>query len=116
MARSFDLGKQNRWLRLLESWQRSTLSIREFCERRHLAESAFFFWRRTLRQRGLLPSTSTPSPPPTPTPAFVPLLLEPTPHAMPLELVLAKGRVLRIPPGFDPRRLAELLTLLEKSS
>jgi hypothetical protein len=31
-----------------------------------------------------------------------------------LELVLAGGRVLRVPPGFDPASLRQLLRLLEE--
>jgi len=117
MARSFDLDLQNRWLQLMQDWQRSDCSIRQFCKRRHLPESKFFFWRRTLQKRGLLAdisSTTAVTAVPSSTPAFVPLLLEPPSPVAVLELVLANGRVLRIAPGFDPRALAELLALLEK--
>ena len=189
MARSLDLTKQRRWLELLQAWQRSGLSVRLFCTRRRLSQCGFYFWRRSLRQRGLLnpPSATSPANPtsatrllperkspartsaslplpkvtppkatsphatssraavPRPTffhantsraaspggtsqvpvtsaksatamPAFVPLVLSQSPLAATFELVLTNGRVLRIPPGFDPQSLAQLITLLERPS
>ena len=184
MARSLDLTKQRRWLELLQAWQRSGLSVRQFCTRRRLSQCGFYFWRRSLRQRGLLnpPSATSPANPtsatrllperntpartsaslplpkaasphatssraaaPRPTlshansscvaspgvtsqvsatsaksaaamPAFVPLVLSQSPLAATFELVLTNGRVLRIPPGFDPQSLAQLITLLERPS
>ena len=194
MARSLDLTKQRRWLDLLQAWQRSGLSVRLFCTRRRLSQCGFYFWRRSLRQRGLLnpPSATSPANPscaprplpgrnapartsaslplpkatppkatppkaapphvtfsravaPRPTfchantshaaspggtsqmpvtsansatamPAFVSLVLSQSPLAATFELVLTNGRVLRIPPGFDPQSLAQLITLLERPS
>jgi transposase-like protein len=117
MAQHPDAGKQNRWLGLIDRWQQSQLSIREFCERHHVSEASFFAWRRVLRQRGLLdeptdPKTAKAAPK---APAFVkltPVEPEPTP-ATAIELVLGDRRVLRVRPGFDADLLLQLVRLLE---
>lgn len=54
MARPINVSKERHWLELVLLWQESHLTIREFCQRRRLREPRFHFWRRTLRQRGLL--------------------------------------------------------------
>jgi transposase len=90
------------WRQRLERWQRSGLSARAFCARERLRESAFYFWRRTLRDRDAHAS-----------PAFVPVTLTAAP-APPVEVVLAGGQVLRVPTGFDPATLRSLLAALEQ--
>src|SRR5438128_3794786 len=39
MALRADAGKQERWLDLVERWQRSKLTVREFCRRHQLSVS-----------------------------------------------------------------------------
>ncbi len=112
MALRVDASKQARWLDLVQRWQRSDLSIREFCEHHHVSEASFYSWRRVLRQRGLIdePTRATQAE----TPAFVKLSLkEPPAAASPIELVVGQ-RVLRLQPGFDAAMLLELLRVLEE--
>lgn len=109
-----DPRKEQRWRQLVERWQRSGLSVRAFCRRHRLAESTFYAWRRTLQQGDrLAPDAQAPDPV-----TFLPVHVrhEPPEQQSPLELVLAGGRCLRIPPGFDPAALRALLAVLEGPS
>ena len=77
------------------------------CARYRLAEPRFYAWRRQLRQRH------------RPVTDFVPVRVLATPEAAAeqvLEVVLASGRRLRVPPGFDAATLRHLLAVLEETS
>lgn len=110
MAQRPDASKQTRWLDLVQRWQRSQLSVREFCERHHVSEASFFSWRRVLRQRGLLDEPiDTPSDSP-----FVHLAIPAEPTAPSIVELVVGDRLLRVRPGFDPDMLRQLLRLLEE--
>jgi hypothetical protein len=103
---------ERRWLERIRLWQQSQLTIRAFCRRQRLTEPSFYFWRRVLRQRGLLDADRATAPP-----AFVQVAVAAAPPApTPLDLVLASGRTLRLRPGFDPDTLRHQLRLLEEPS
>jgi transposase-like protein len=102
---------------MLRQWQGSGLSIRAFCRKHNLAEPSFYAWRRTLAERD---PAARPVQQPTPSrrreqgrvsPLFVPLRV--TASASVLEVVLG-GRVVRVPAGFDPATLRQLLAVLEE--
>lgn len=114
-----DAVKERHWRRLIGRWQRSGLTIRDFCGAEDLAEHNFHAWRRALAERdGVARSTASSrqrrsrrsSPP-----AFLPIhiLAEPPACHTELELLLCSGRVIRIRPGFDPATLRALITTLE---
>jgi len=121
MARHPDASKERRWLELILLCQKSKLTIHEFCERRRLSEPAFYFWKRVLRQRGLLqdpkhldPAMASAAPK---QPTFVELALHADAEAVtvvPIEIVLNARRFLRVRPGFDPDLLLQLVRLLEE--
>ena len=46
-----DVSKEQGWREVLARHLASGLSVREFCRRESLAESAFHSWRRTIAQR-----------------------------------------------------------------
>jgi hypothetical protein len=48
-----DAGREAFWRRTLAGYGKSGLTVREFCRREKLQESAFYFWRRTIRHRSL---------------------------------------------------------------
>jgi transposase len=106
MARQHDRrqrsDKEQFWREKLLLWQTSGQTIRAFCDAQRLSEPSFYAWRRRfVAQRGQQQ------------PAFVPVRVTPTPTtSIPLELVLASGRVVRVPPGFDADTLRQLLTVL----
>jgi len=104
-----DPAKEQRWRQMIDQWHRSGLSVRAFCQQQHLAIPSFYAWRRTLRRRD--GGVSPVRPPVT----FLPVHVRPDePDAPPpLELVLANGRRLRIPPGYDDAHLRQLLRALE---
>lgn len=109
-----DRGKERFWRRVLRRWRRSGLSVRRFCEQQGLSEPSFYAWRRTIAERDREASSGRrrrvhdhPV-----SPLFVPLRV--TPSASVLEIVLGQGRVVRVPPGFDPATLRQLLAVLEE--
>jgi transposase-like protein len=111
MAQRPDASKQTRWLDLVQRWQRSQLTIREFCERHHVSEASFFSWRRVLRQRGLL---DEPIAAKADSAAFVNLTLPTEPAAVSAIELVVGDRLLRVRPGFDPDMLRQLVRLLEE--
>src|SRR4051794_28069551 len=68
-----DLGRERCWRATMARWRASGLSIRAFCRRRSLTESAFHFWRRELRLRESAEATAVPE-----SPTFVPVTVIPT--------------------------------------
>jgi transposase len=100
-----DLRKEQQWRRWLRNWQRSGLSVSAFCRRHGLAEGRFYAWRRILARRDAEQTT------------FVPVQVI-TENGFSqdgtLEVVLASGRRLRVPRGFDGATLRQVLAVLEE--
>jgi hypothetical protein len=97
---------QQQWQQWIQQWQASGLSVRAFCARYRLAQASFYAWRRQLRQRQRHVTD------------FVPVRVLATPELAAeqqvLEVVLAGGRRLRVPPGFDAAALRRLVAVLEE--
>ena len=99
-----DERKEQQWRQWLREWQASGLSVRGFCARRGLGVPRFYAWRREMIRRDAQQS------------AFVPVhvLADANPAKEGwLELMLADGRSVRIPPDFDATTLQRLLSVLE---
>ena len=111
-GKPLDSGKVQRWRQLIERWQHSGLSVRAFCQRQQLAIPSFYTWRRRLRRDDGLANHETTAV------TFLPVHVRPddTGTQVPLEIVLANGRCLRIPRDFDAAHLREVLRTLEESS
>jgi len=110
-----DRGKERFWRRVVGQWRRSGLTIRDFCEQQSLSEPSFYAWRRTIAERDREASSGRRRrvrDQPVASPLFVPLRV--TPSASVLEIVLGQGRVIRVPPGFDPATLRLLLAVLDE--
>jgi hypothetical protein len=104
-GRSRDEFKERQWRRWISEWRDSGLSVLAYCSRRGLNPSSFYAWRRTLERRAAEQA------------AFVPvhILTDTSPRpASALELVLADGRTVRVPPGFDASSLRQLLAVLRE--
>lgn len=100
-----DPGREPYWRMVIGRWRRSGQSVRAFCRAERINEPRFYWWRRRLEQAD------------EPKPSFLPVHVvrddTETPDARPIEVVLANGRSLRVPPGFDPYTLLALLEILE---
>jgi transposase-like protein len=119
MARQVDHGKEKFWRRVVEQCGRRTpgVTIRDFCAEHGLAEPSFYAWRRIIAERDqqvTSTSTSDCNHHVDNQPIFLPVHLVPTPVSASLELVLDKGLVIRVPPGFDAATLRQLLAVLEE--
>lgn len=124
MLRGMDSGarkqamqeRRARWRRVIEESARSGLSIRQFCQERHIEEAQFYSWRRLLAAEPRDGAAAARSSEPGPAARFVlvrpekRLAAESDPAA--LELVLERGWRLRIPRGVDEATLRCVLTAL----
>ena len=106
-GRPRDSRKEQHWRRCLHLWQRSGLTVREFCDRHHLTPPSFYAWRRLLQQRDAAALTLVP---------VQVLPQERPPGSTGIEVVLADGRCVRVAPGFDPATLRHVLAVLEEAA
>ena|SRR5271165_124300 len=125
MPRERDRGKERFWQGVMEQWRRSGQSVHVFCARHGLAVPSFYSWRRTLGEREQERRQPRPAGVHTPRPkhhdgnsadgrpVFVPVRV--LAAAAALEVVLSRGRVLRVPAGFDAATLRQLLAILEET-
>lgn len=119
------------WSAIMADFHRSGLTQAEFCRRRQICVSSFRSWLYGLRhgfptagpsesRRPAPVSAPASSSPPT----FLPVLVRPEPRTpaadrhvsqppASLELVVSERHFVRIPPGFDPATLHQLLDVLE---
>ena len=102
-----DAKREVFWRGVLKRHAASGLTIRAFCRREQLTESAFFAWRRTIAERDAEVKRAK-------RPAFLPVVVEGDSRrdgAITIELV--GGRVLRLPEATPTQRLIELMHALE---
>ena|SRR5579872_3409060 len=118
MPRLGNPRKQQQWLQHLQRWQRSGVRVRDYCQRRQLSEASFYFWKRTLRQRGLLADTPGSHQPPAAKAAlFVPIAVHPAKaSAGYVDLLAPDGWTVRLNAGFDVDSLRQLLAVLRERS
>ncbi len=110
--RERDAEEARYWQRTIREAARSGISIREFCLRRRLKESQFYWWWRKLkagRQEGPMRGRGV-----NPEPASFALASdEPEVTNAGIELVLADGRRLRIRKNVDEETLRAALAAVE---
>jgi hypothetical protein len=99
---------------LFVQWKASGLSVPAFAAQHGFHPDRFYRWRRKFE------TPAAPSAPAT-RPALVPLVPvvatpPPAPPAAGFELACGRGRVLRIPAGFDAAALRAVLRALEEAS
>ena len=107
-----DLAKHRRWQRTIAEAARSGLSIREFCRRRKLTVSHFYWWRRHLGMNGrkrLSPKRDGGQS----AASFALVSDDPAATDAGIELVLGDGRRLRIHKGVDGETLRAVLAAME---
>lgn len=96
------------WKKRVQQWDKSGLSAAAFAAREGIEAKQLVWWRWKLR--------ATPSEPAAAPLSFLPVRVvdraaPPLPRSAPIEIVLPNGRIVRVPPGFDPGALAQLLTI-----
>ncbi len=90
------------WRKRLSAWERSGLSIKEFCDNEHVTEATFYKWRRRLTAGS---GTSG---------ASIELVeIGGSEQRTTFELVTAAGVVVRLPPDFSSSTLKRLLDVLD---
>jgi transposase-like protein len=116
-----DAKREAFWRGVFQRYAASGLTIRAFCQREQLTESAFFAWRRTITERD---TEATSQAGPTraslrrggrsPRPAFLPVVLaDNNDHDQAIVIELAGGRMLRWPASIDMERLSTFVRALE---
>lgn len=122
-----DRRREVQWRRIISEHVRSGLTIREFCRKSNLHESAFYFWRGELQRRGLVRHQaeqdqrqqrirSAQAPVAASTPAFVEVRVEgrsSTPAGGRIEIELPGGRRIHVTAPVDRQALADVLAVLE---
>jgi transposase-like protein len=114
-----DGGKERFWRDMVRRWRRSGAPVRDFCAEHGLSEPSFYGWRRTIAERDERAARRTVDrgvrAAAVELPAFVPVQVASAPATSALEVVVATGRVVRVPPGFDAPTLRSLLAVLEEA-
>jgi hypothetical protein len=108
------------WSDLVAAWERRGLKQADFCRRQGINSGTFAWWKRQLRQASQdLPKRR--GRPPKVAERFVEVRLtsassvEPAgvPSIPGYEVVLPRGRSIRVPSQFDPQILSRLITAVE---
>jgi len=105
------LGKPQLWQQRLERFQISGLSVKDFSASEGVSVPSFYSWKRRLAP----PSAQSHGSRSDSSPSFIPLRLV-ADTAVPLQLVLPSGVVLRIAVGCDEQLLGRVLALLGVAS
>lgn len=112
--------RETHWRRVVDRCRKSGLTRSTFCRREGINENALTWWVGVLRERdgARRPvAAAKPKQRHRPRPAFIPVRVieaAPAASAAPLEVVARGGRVVRIPPGFDPTTLRRVIATLEE--
>lgn len=89
------------WQRKIDDQHASGLSITAWCVQHDISPQTFYYWRKQLRASPPVPSS----------PQWLAVAPAESPGAT---LTLRIDRItIKVPVGFDPRLLAEVLTVLE---
>ena len=98
-----DTDQQQFWQMVIETWQSSGLSIRQFCKKESLSEPSFYSWRKKLT--GDNSEQDTQHKPEAP--AFIEVAI-PQNNSAAIELLLISGSTLKIPAGVDAKTLMNI--------
>jgi hypothetical protein len=122
MAKGKDRDRrlEAQWRRVIREHTRSGLSIRDFCRKCKLRESAFYFWRRELERRDVARREAEQEQRKRPSgqAAFVPVRVtdEVRSDAGRIEIVLSGGRRVHVVAPVDRQALADVLAVLAAAS
>ena len=100
-----DVAKEAYWRKVLKRFAAGGLSVREFCKREQLTESAFYAWRRTIGERDEARTSE---------PAFVPAVVtKEAASESSIAIELSGGCVLRFSGAQATAQLADLIVALQ---
>jgi hypothetical protein len=111
MKRKQDAEKARRWQNMIREAAQSGLSVREFCRRRQLTVSQFYWWQRRLKPASARRKQRVGDPDQA---SFVLVSENGESPTAGIELVLGDGRRLRISRGVDEPTLRAVLAALEQ--
>jgi hypothetical protein len=106
-SKARDLAKEAAWRRRLARHSKSGQSVRAWCRRNRLKETAFHWWRRELARRDAEVQA----------PSFVPVHVAGDPArdgGSRIEIVLEDGRRVRITGTVNREMLMQVLDVLER--
>lgn len=93
------------WRELIEAWQTSALTQKEFCAQQSIAYSGFHYWFKKFRQAKSLPHARS---------GFMSVKVTSSGsgnnYSAPIELILPDGRRVNFHEGVDAQFLRALLT------
>jgi hypothetical protein len=110
-----DLKRERFWREALKRHKGSGLTVRAFCAREHLVETAFHAWRRILRERDAERRPASP-PPVAPAPAFVPVVVREDDRRdgdEPIVIDLRGGRAMRLSASMPAEQVARIIHAIE---
>lgn len=102
---------QRKWAERIARWERSGLSRDEFAAKEGVSAPRLAWWRWHFKKVTAVRELEEAAP--RETVSFVHLEAA-SPSASVLEVVLATGRVIRVPPAFDEEALARIVAVLER--
>jgi transposase len=121
-----DLALERAWRDRLRRFERSGLTVREFCEQEGLVAHQFFWWRRELKRRRAESAKKRGTTRRTgrtkrgrkrdsaAAGTFVPVeVAPPSPSKAPIEIVVDRPLRIAVSSGFDPHLLADVIRTLE---
>lgn len=106
-GRQRDVEREAYWRRMLDRQRKSGLSVRAYCVREGLRESACRAWRRMLQHR----DAEQRRPAEAAVPAFVPVVLAGGQGRISIEL--RGGRLMHLPASLPAEQLAAVVSALE---
>ena len=116
-GKRLDPAREMFWRRTVRQQQRSGLPVRDFRRREGLRDWNFQWWRQELARCDHERSAAPSAEPAEAGPSFLPMRVV-APEAVaprtapPIEIVFPAGPTVRVPFGFDPRTLGDILAVL----
>ena len=105
-----DTDQQQFWQMVIETWQSSGLSVRQFCKKESLSEPSFYSWRKKLTGDNSEQDNQHESEPS----AFIEVAI-PKNNSAAIELLLSCGSILKIPVGVDDKTLTTVVSVLHQT-
>jgi transposase-like protein len=105
-------AREKHWREVIQEYEGSGMTVREFCAKRQMNESQLYFWKRELQRRDEAKRTARPAKREAMLPVEVVVdASKPMPR---IEILVDDSFRVAVEPGFDPHTLGEVLQVLEQ--